>query len=223
MLPAVRKNVRKALNKRFGVRKWTKHSRAKWNPGVALSLGGVKQSITSVFRLENVYDGLAIGGGIVGALALPGVVQKLIPTTIAARLPFSLTTGWMSYVANALSAGVLGYGVSVAFGRRYGEKVFLGGIGATMAKLLLDKVPLFKNWTGVTLQGLGDYNLQRVIEEEVARELRSGMTGLGAYATPGQVSSAYSLGDYASPSDVFSATALGNADEFGESEDFESA
>jgi len=221
MLPAVRHNIRRALNKKYGVRKWTKHSRAKWNPVGALSLRGVSGSITSVFRLENVYDGLAIGGGIIGALALPGLISKLVPESIKSKLPFSLTTGWASYLVNAASAGLLGYGVSLAFGRRYGEKVFLGGIGATMAKLLLERVPMIKSWTGVGLQGLGDYNLSRIIEEEVSKELAAG--GLHDYASPAGVLASRPLGDYASPAGVMKATALGEVDEFGESGDFDNA
>ena len=191
------------------MRRWTKHSRAKWNPGAALSLRGLGRSVTDVFKVRNVYDGLAIGGGIVAALGLPTVVDGLIPLTWKSKLPFRLTGGWFGYVMNAASAGVAGYLAGVIFNRSIGEKVFLGGIGATIAKVLLDNVPMLRGWTGnVTLSSYGDYNLQRVIENEVAAELRAGQ-GMSAYATPTQMLTAPSLGDYASPAGVMAASALG--------------
>lgn len=220
MVKYARHNVRRALNKKFGVRKWVKHSRAKWNPGMSLSVKAVGSSITDVFKLENLYDGLAIGGGIIGALALPRLIDRVIPEGIKSKLPLgiSLTGGWFSYVASAGSAGLLGYLASMAFGRRYGEKVFWGGVGATLAKLVLDYVGPVRNLTGVQLSAY-DNSLARAIEQEVAAELRGG--GMSAYVSPGDLSSARALGDYASPEDILGAKALGGVDEFGEGDDFE--
>jgi len=221
MVKYSRHNVRRALNKVHGVRRWVKHSRAKWNPGMALSVGAVGSSITSVFKLENLYDGLAIGGGIIGALALPRLLDKVVPEGIKSKLPLgiSLTSGWFSYVASAGSAGLLGYLAGVAFGRRYGEKVFWGGIGATLAKLVLDYVGPIRTLTGVQLSAY-DNSLARAIEQEVAAELRAG-GGMSAYVSPGDLSMARPLGDYASPEDIMGARALGGTDEFGEGDDFE--
>jgi hypothetical protein len=221
MVKYARHNVRRALNKKFGIRKWIKHSRAKWNPGQALSIGGAGSSITSVFRLENLYDGLAIGGGIIGALALPRLVDKVLPAGLKSKLPFgiSLTTGWFSYVASAGSAGLLGYLAGVAFGRRYGEKVFWGGIGATLAKVILDYVGPVRNITGVQLSAY-DSGLAKAIEQEVAAELRAG-GGMAAYVSPSDLASARPLGDYVSPEGILGAKALGGTDEFGEGNDFE--
>ena len=221
MLPAVRRNIRRALNKKHGVRRWVKHSRAKWNPGVSLSVGGIGRSITDVFKLENVYDGLAIGGGIMGALAFPKMLDRVIPASITGRLPFgmSLSTGWFSYVAMAGSSGLLGYLAGAAFGRRYGEKVFWGGIGVTLAKVILDYVGPVRSFLGV---GLGAYNpkLQRVIEQEVANELRAGGK-MSGYVSPQDLANARSLGDYASPASMLRSQSLGAADEFGSgSEEF---
>lgn len=218
MLPAVRHNIRRALNKKFGARRWVKHSRAKWNPSTSLSVGGLGSSITSVFTLENLYDGLAIGGGIIGALALPRIVEKVIPAGIKDKLPLgmSLSTGWFSYIASAASAGLLGYLAGWAFGRRYGEKVFWGGVGATIAKLVLDYVTPIKAFTGVGLSAY-DTGLQKVIEQEVARELASG-GGMSAYVTPQSIAMAQPLGDYVSPEMALTAPSLG---EFNETEDFD--
>ena len=221
MLPAVRHNVRKALNKKFGIRSWVKHSRAKWNPGTALSLKAAGASIMDVFTMESVYDGLAIGGGIVGALALPGLINKALPASWTSKLPFSLTSGWGGYAMNAVSAGLLGYVAGLAFGSKVGKQVFLGGIGATIAKLILDKVGFVKQSTGVTLSGYGDYNLQRMIEQEVASELRANQGMLGDYVSPAALAAAGALGDYATPGDLMSAGSLGEVDEFDESNEFD--
>jgi len=219
MTAYARRNIRRALNKKHGVRRWVKHSRAKWNPGTSLSIGGVSRSITDVFKLENVYDGLAIGGGIIGALALPRFIDRMIPTGITSKLPLgiSLSNGWFSYIAMAGSSGLLGYAASAAFGRRYGEKVFWGGIGVTLAKVILDFVPPVRSYLGV---GLGAYNpsLQRVIEQEVASELRAGGK-MASYVSPTDLASAKALGDYVSPEEILRAQALGATDEFGESSD----
>lgn len=222
MLPAVRRNVRRALNKRFGVRRWVKHSRAKWNPGTSLSISGVGSSITSVFNLENLYDGLAIGGGIIGALALPRIVDRFVPAGIKSKLPLgiSLSTGWFSYVASAASAGLLGYVAGWAFGRRYGEKVFWGGIGATLAKLVLDKIGIIRDFTGVGMSAY-DTSVQKLIEREVAAELGAG-GAMSAYVSPADIAGATPLNEYLTPDQALSAGSLGEvAEEFSEGEDFD--
>lgn len=221
MIHRARRNIRKALDKKFGVRKWVKHSRAKWNPGTALSVGGVTKSVTSVFNLENLYDGLAVAGGIVGALALPRAIEKLIPVSITSRLPLgmSLSTGWFSYIASLASAGLLGYVSGWALGRRYGEKVFYGGLGATIAKIVLDLIPGVKGVTGV---GLSAYNpsLQRAIERQVAAELGAG--NMSAYVSPRDIASAQALGEYLTPEQALTAGTLGEmAEEFSEGSDFD--
>jgi hypothetical protein len=179
--------------------------------------------VTQVFKLENLYDGLAIGGGMVSALGLPSIIDRFIPATIKTKLPFSITSGWMGYVANAACAGLSGYLVGTFLGRKRGEQVFLGGIGATVAKLLLDKVPAFGKWTGVSTFGQYNNDLQRVVEQEVAAELAAG--GMSAYATPSQMLTAPALGDYATPADMLQATSLGvypgGEGEFGEGTDFD--
>ncbi len=180
------------------------------------------RSITDVFKVENVYDGLAIGGGIVGALGLPAMVSNWVPAAWKAKLPLGikLTSGWFGYVMNAASAGLLGYLVSLLLkNKRRGQQVFLGGIGATMAKIILDNLPMVRGWVGgVSLNSYGDYNLQRMVDEEVAAEL-------GDYATPGAVMAATALGDYATPTGVMEAVSLGaypgGSGEFEENGDFD--
>ena len=201
---ARRKNIHKALNKRYGARRWTKHSSAKWNPGTALSIGGFSRAMTQTFSVEMLKDGLAIAGGIVGAMALPSVLQNILPRAITSRV--SLTTGWSGYIANFASAGIVGYLTSLALGNAIGRKVLYGGLGASMAKLLLDKIPGLSAKTGVTLGGNSE--LDRLIEEEIASELATG-SDMGAFLTPGQSVGAEGLGDYVSPGGVASSAALG--------------
>lgn len=211
---ARRRNIRKALNKRYGARRWRKWSTAKWNPGFALSLGGATRAITGAFSVENLKDGLAIAGGIVGTLALPAVLQRVLPSAISSRV--SLTSGWSGHVANFCSAGLLGYGVGLVMGGSVGRKVFYGGLGAAMAKLLLDKVPGLSSRTGVTLGGNAE--LDKLIEQEIAAELAAGGgSGVGAYITPGSTVAALPLGDYVGPAGVVRAEALG---EFAEEDEF---
>jgi len=216
-LRARRRNIRKALNKRYGVRRWKKHSTAKWNPGTALSLGGFARSVKQTFSVEMLKDGAAIAGGIVGALALPGILQRFLPTAITSRV--SLTTGWTGYIANFASAGIVGYLAGVALGQNVGRKVLYGGLGAAMAKLLLDKVPGLSSRTGVTLGGNSE--LDRLVEQEIAAELATG-ANMGAYLAPGQALTAQALGAYVGPENVAAATNLGGVTrypEFGEFED----
>jgi len=213
-LRARRRNVRKALNKRYGVRKWTKHSRAKWNPGTALSLKGVTRSMTQAFSLEMLKDGAAVAGGIVGALALPALVQNVMPSAIRSRI--SLTSGWSGYVANFVSAGLVGYVAGLALGQSRGRLVLYGGLGAAMGKLLLDKVPGLSARTGVTLGGSSE--LDKLVEQEIAAQLATGGAGMGAYMSPGSAMKATALGDYVGPANVATAAALGSFPEFGDIE-----
>jgi hypothetical protein len=201
---ARRRNIRKALNKRYGVRKWRKHSTAKWNPGTSLSLAGFTRSMTKTFSIEMLKDGVAIAGGIVGALSLPGLVQNILPTAIRSRV--SLTSGWTGYLANFAAAGIVGYLAGLAFGVTRGRQVLYGGLGAAMAKLLLDKVPLLSAKTGVTLGGNSE--LDRLVEQEIAAELASG-SDMGAYVGPSQVAQAAQLGDYVGPAQVAQSDSLG--------------
>lgn len=205
---ARRRNIRKALNKRFGARRWHKWSTAKWNPGFALSLGGVTRSITGVFSVGMLQDGLAIAGGIVGTLALPSLLQRLLPSALTSKV--SLTTGWTGHLASFASAGLVGYAAGLVMGGNVGRKVLYGGLGAAVARLLLDKVPGLSARTGVTLSGNAE--LDKLIEQEIAAELRSG-GGVGAYVTPGSAVAALPLGDYVGPRNVVSSAALG-ASEF---------
>lgn len=204
---ARRRNIRKALNKRYGKRRWHKWSHAKWNPGTALSIGGLTRSMTSVFSISHLKDGLAIAGGIVGTLALPAVLQKLLPSAVTSRV--SLTSGWGGHIANFASAGLLGYATGLFLGRNVGSKVFYGGLGAAMAKLLLDKVPQLSARTGVTLGGNAE--LDKLIEAEIRAELASG-GGVGAYVTPGSAVAALPLGDYVGPASVVRSESLGEFD-----------
>lgn len=214
-LRARRRNIRKALNRRHGIRKWHKWSRAKWNPGFALSLGGVTRSITGVFSVEMLKDGLAIAGGIVGTLALPSLLQRVLPSAITSRV--SLTTGWSGHIANFASAGLVGYAAGLVLGGNVGRKVLYGGMGAAVAKLLLDKVPGLSARTGVTLSGNAE--LDKLIEQEIAAELATGGSGVGAYMTPGTAVAALPLGDYVGPRDALNAAALGES-EFDNGEEF---
>jgi hypothetical protein len=213
-LRAARRNIRKALNRRFGVRKWKKHSRARWNP--ALSLGGVASSVTSVFSMEALYDGLAIGAGVIGALALPGLIQKALPASISEKV--NLTSGWTGYLANAISAGILGWAASAAINPNIGRKVLLGGLGATVARIALEKIPFLAGKTGVgfAMAGMGaNPELSNLIAQEVASEMQS-RGAMGAYLTPSQVVGAEQLGDYATPVQVANADSLGVYDATGE-------
>ena len=186
---------------------------ASWNP--ALTVGSVSRSIAAPFSLPMLKDGLAIAGGIIGTLALPAVIQNVLPASIRSRV--SLTTGWTGHAANFASAGLVGYVAGLALGREVGRKVLFGGIGAAVAKLLLDKVPLLRAKTGVTLSG--DSDLDRMVEQEIAAELASG-GGMGGYLTPGGALAAGSLGDYVTVEDPSVAVGLGAAAEFGE-DDFD--
>jgi hypothetical protein len=212
MLRKSRRNVRKALNKRFGARKWRKHSRAKWNP--ALSLSGLSSSVGSVFSMEALYDGLAIGAGVVGALALPGLVQRILPASISAKV--NLTSGWTGYLANAVSAGLLGWAAGMVINQSVGRKVLLGGLGATVAKIALERIPGLAGKTGVALAGMGaSPELSNLLAQEVASEMQS-RGAMGAYLTPSQVAGAEQLGDYVTPNQVAQAESLGVYDATGE-------
>jgi len=216
---ASRRNIRKALNRRHGKGRWTKYSTARWNPAGTLSVKGVSRSVMDVFKVKNLYDGLAIGGGIVGALGLPSIIDRFVPAAWKAKLPVSLTGGWFGYVMNAASAGLAGYIAGLVFNKDVARKVFLGGIGATVAKIVLDRIPMVRSWFGgVSLSGFGDYGLQKAVEQEVLAELKAG-GAMGAYVTPSQMMAAASLGDYATPGNIMDSVALGaypgGYDEFG--------
>lgn len=200
---ARRRNIRKALNKRYG-RKWTKHSRAKWNPGTSLSLGGFSRSMSQAFSLNMLKDGLSVAGGMVGALALPAVVQRILPSAVTSRV--SLVSGWTGYIANFASAGIVGYLAGLALGPSRGRLVLYGGLGGAMAKLLLDKVPMLSAKTGVTLSGNSE--LDRLVEQEIAAQLATG-SNMGAYLNPAQVGGAEQLGDYVTPGQVVRSEQLG--------------
>jgi len=218
-LKASRRNIRQALNTRWPKRRrksgrkgWRKHSRAKWNP--ALSLTGLSSSVGSVFSMEALYDGLAIGAGVVGALALPGLVQRLLPASISSKV--NLTSGWTGYVANAVSAGLLGWAAGMVINKNVGRKVLLGGLGATVAKIALERIPGLSGRTGVALGSMGaNPELSNLLAQEVASEMQN-RGAMGAYLTPSQVVGAEQLGDYATPNQVANADSLGLYDATGE-------
>jgi len=163
--------------------------------------------MAGVFSMAMLQDGLAVAGGIVGALALPAIVQRMLPVAITSKV--NLLSGWSGHAANFASAGLVGYGAGLVFGRSVGQKVLYGGIGASVAKLLLERIPGLSARTGVTLSGNSE--LDKLIEQEIAAELAAG-TGLGAYMTPGSSAAALPLGDYVGPRDVVQAQALGDFD-----------
>lgn len=165
------------------------------------------RSVTGVFNVEMLKDGLAVAGGIVGTLALPSLLQRVLPSVITAKV--SLTSGWGGHIANFASAGLVGYAAGLMLGGAVGRKVLYGGMGAAVAKLLLDKVPGLSARTGVTLSGNAE--LDKLIEQEIAAELASG-GGVGAYMTPGTAVASLPLGDYVGPRDVVGAGALGEFD-----------
>jgi len=153
--------------------KGTKGYRFAANP-----VAGMMSMVKETFSLNGLKEAAPYGVGILAAWAIPPLVLPKIAKTLENK-------GFVGYLSNIASAIIVASAAGIVT-RKWdiAGKIALGGLGATLVRVVVDllpkQIPIQVSFqSGMT--GLGQANLKKAIEAEVEKELkRSGLMGFSA-------------------------------------------